>query len=261
MITTEKITLAALAAALLTSIASAQITPRPASWSGASVDGLNQFLTPLAAPQATSFVAAGLNQASDATVSLPGFTIGTPSISLNPSGGSVTVFFLGETAGWLDDFGYVRNPQTATLTNPAVYNPLVVNVDSVMSGTPSSTNLVDLTSATVNYAAGEKLDFFLNGVGDPGGANGGTWFTFGTPNQFAGTDTSIHTAYRFLTVNGVSTLVVAYEDARRTVADGDFSDFIIAFQGTGLPVPEPSTYGLIGAAALLALVAARRFKR
>jgi hypothetical protein len=264
MIKTVKYTFAALVAVALATIASAQITPRPATWASAGQDGLNSFLSPLDAVQKADFSAAGVNIVSDGTVSLPsGFILGTPTLALNPLGGSVQVMFLGETAGWRNDLGYVLNPSSANLSNPAVYNPLVVNLQGFTSGTPANGTLVMNTFADVNYAAGQTLDFFLNGVGDPSQNNGGTWFTFGTPNQFSGTDSAVHTKYTYLTIEGVSTLVVAYEDSRLGTKDGDYSDVILAFQGTGIPnpVPEPSTYGLVGAAAMLAIVGLRRFKR
>jgi hypothetical protein len=73
----------------------------------------------------------------------------------------------------------------------------------------------------------------------------------------------------------VDTLLIAFEDLRGPAlppggglptippGDADYTDFIVAFQF--LPtqqsmVPEPSTYGLIGAAALMAVVGYRRFK-
>jgi len=253
---------AAIIAATLVTSASAQITPRPASWIGAGGDGLNHFLTPLTSAQAAGFTAAGVNIDSDGTIALPaGFAVGTPSIAFNPLGGSVTVFFLGESAGWNNDLGYVVNPASSNLSNPAVYNPLVVNLHGDLSGTPTPTNLVNNTSATIAYGAGTTLDFFLNGVGDPWNA-GGTWFAFGTPNQFAGTDTTIHTKYTNTVIDGVATLIIAFEDSRHSSADADYSDVLIAFQGvTDLPVPEPSTYGLIGAGALLGIAAFRRLKR
>ena len=266
MIKSAKLTLAALLAAALVGSASAQITPRPATWTAAGVDGMNSFLSFITPAQQAGFAATGLNIDSSGFISLPaGFTQGTPTASFNPAGGSVNVIFLGESAGWNDDFGYVVNPATSNLTNPGVYNPLVVNEIGSASGTPAVGTLVNNTVTTVNYGPGQKLDFFLNGVGDPQDA-GGTWFTFGTPNQFAGSDTNMHTKFENTTIAGVPTLIVAYDDSRvgdPFTSDGDFTDFIIAFQGTGssLPTPEPSTYGLIGAAGLMVLIGVRRFNQ
>jgi hypothetical protein len=54
-----------------------------------------------------------------------------------------------------------------------------------------------------------------------------------------------------------SILVVAIEDWR--TFDADFTDLFFAIEG--FAVPEPSTYGLLGAVALLGLIAARKLRR
>jgi len=67
----------------------------------------------------------------------------------------------------------------------------------------------------------------------------------------------------------VSTYIVGLEDWRLDrQSDADYSDTILALQfftdsGAPItpPVPEPSTYGLIGAVALLGLVAVRKYTR
>ena len=261
MINSVKYTFVALAVAALASIATAQIATRPVTWVG--TNNLNSFLTPLTAQQTTDFTAAGVNISSHGTVPLPAsFVQGkpVPPVWFNPLGGSINVMFLGESAGWKNDLGYVLNPLSSNLSDSSVYNPLVVNIDSVTSGTPANGTLVNNTQATITYGAGQNLDVFLNGVGD-GNSNGGTWFAFGTPNQFAGADNTIHTKFEYANIAGLSTLIVAFEDARFNQIDGDFSDVIVAFQGVTPPVPEPSTYGLIGAVALLGMVGIRRFTR
>jgi hypothetical protein len=65
----------------------------------------------------------------------------------------------------------------------------------------------------------------------------------------------------------VATYLVALEDWKiNNGSDSDYTDLIVGFQfysvsGTPFtPVPEPSTYTLIGACVLLGLVALRRIK-
>jgi hypothetical protein len=240
----------------------AQITPRPVTWTG--TNGLNAFGSNLvSATDQTAFNATGLNRDDTSSTLLPAGFVGpaTPSIFFNPLGGSVKVVFLGETAGWSNDFGFVTKP--TILTNPANYNPLVVNsIGSAYGTAPGLGLLTDNTFTTVTYGAGQTLDFFVNAVGGPGNP-GGTWFAFGSPNQFAGGDTDIQTKYWNTWINGIPTLIVGFEDANNKLdsfQSHDFTDFIVAFQGLSSPVPEPSTYGLMAALSLIALAVVRHRK-
>ena len=276
--TTSRI-FAATVAAALASTAIAQITPDPT--------GVNLFVAPSAANAANYSAAlgpgAGVNNnlyfdsaanAPSVFVSSGAFTSGFPVVPFLPGGGTLKTIFLGESAGSLNDFGYVVAGSNLALA--ASYLPLATNIDNNSSGISSG------YETYVNYSAGQTLDFWVNNPGTL--APGGAYFAFGPQTSaFAEGDATSHVRYTWINVtteyfNGVgivtgpvSTLVIAFEDLREddglpgnapVPVDGDYTDFIVAFQflPTQVPVPEPSTYGLMGAAALLGLVGYRRFK-
>lgn len=271
MTTSVKITLAALIAAALGSIASAQMTPPFPS-------GVNTFADP-GIPNNIQYAAdlGDMYFDSDATVPSTIQTWSNGPVNLttvfgaNPfkaEGGTVKTIFLGETAGWKNDYGFKAS------NAPGTYTPLVTDVENSLVA-PFG-NIRSGWETNVNYAAGATLDFWLNSGGDVG--QGGLFYAFGSPNEFSGSDTSNHTRWSVRDVtttyfNGVTTvtedvktLLVGFEDVRQGISfnDGDFNDFVVAFQflpSQMPPVPEPSTYGLLGGAALVGLIAVRRFKK
>jgi hypothetical protein len=285
--------LAATFAAALASVASAQILPNPTGvnlFNNPLFAENNLYYSNAFGPTS----AADLYIDSGANITPP--VINTwnngvaPFPTFSPNGGSVKTIFLGETAGNNNDFGYVKFP-TANLggiNNPANLSYLATDIENSLNG---SGNVRSGQEAYVHYSAGETVDFFLYNSGDPY-ANGGlgAWFVLGQNGleaylhgqalpgyqHYRWTTQSVWTKY--VDVNGVAvegfvdTLLVSFEDftfaqtnpneAPPIIIPGaDYSDFIFAFQF--LPnqaVPEPSTYGLMGAAALLGLVGYRRFK-
>jgi len=195
-------------------------------------------------------------------------------------GGTIRAIFVGESAGWLNDFGYSLNGV------PSAGLTLASNIQSE-TGTPYPVDLTFGDHFDIGVAAGTgaNFDFWLNAVGG-----------FGTTNPVPPTsDGGVYTAFNAFnsspylapgnvrwTINpimvntfinatlgyqDVATYLVSFEDWRLDHgSDGDLNDFMFAVQffktdGTPFtPVPEPSTYGLLGAMALVGLVAHRRFK-
>jgi hypothetical protein len=195
---------------------------------------------------------------------------------INADGGSIRVIFLGESAGWWNDFGYTYSGLPADLANSfSLWN----NIQSVAP----DTNIVFGDNATISLAKGEAstFDFWLNGANagnwpNPApGAPGGVYTAFNPANGESAVNVSWTQSYISVRsyVDGTlandywnKTYLVGFEDIRGG-GDADYNDFMFAVQffksdGTPFtPVPEPSTYGLMGAAALLAFVARRRFSK
>ncbi len=265
MTTTAKLTFAAALAASLLSVGSAQITTPFTA-------GVNAFTNPgppnmgqFAADLGSLYFDSTANVTSEIQTWNAGPVDFAAALGGNPfqaQGGSVQVVAIGKTAGWENDF-VVSNS-----ASPSTYTPLLTDINSG--------NLTSGWQTSVEYAAGTTLEFYLNSGGAMG--QGGMFSAFGADNLFAGSDVSSHVRWQTRNVtttffNGtnmvtqdITTLLVGFEDTRLGVSfyDGDFNDFVVGFQFLPSqlpPVPEPSTYGLLGGLALVGLVAARRFKR
>jgi hypothetical protein len=176
-------------------------------------------------------------------------------------GDQLIVTYLGKTAGWLNDFGL--NAGGSNAYGPGAYTLW----SSIDNGTPAVGEQFSF-SVTGSFA----MDFWLN---SNEAVHGGTYSMFfpgtsvpsntGLPDFDYSALGKIFNVNDSISGNDRSILVIAIEDWRSF--DADFTDMFFAIEiydrdgDSQFPVPEPSTYGLIGAMALLGLAAIRRSRR
>jgi hypothetical protein len=176
---------------------------------------------------------------------------------------TVEVVFLGESGGWWNDFGYRLNGVDYLL------------VDGVQAVGGRTISFGYHTFLTID--ADDALDFFITGSGvkkQDGkitiGDKGGKFYTY---DKTLNTGGAVQQSYYGTLDPLKSTRVVAdlgsftvlgFEDYNLTTgqSDRDYNDLLFAFRYvTETPVPEPATYGVLAAGALLGLVVLKRRHR
>ena len=186
----------------------------------------------------------------------------------------VEFVFLGETAGWWNDIGYRFNGVDYLLADgvQAVggltrvfgdYAYFTLETGDTLDFFVTGSQITSQDDAiTVGGAAGGKYYVYDKSLNVPMGADRQSYFGTLTPlssvrgSEFLGDETGT-----------IPFSVLGFEDINipSGSSDRDYNDILFAFRSGNLipdgPIPEPSTYGLIGAAGLLALAGYRRFKR
>lgn len=205
-------------------------------------------------------VFAPYNISSDATETQPDTSAwGTSSAALNAqlstvktNGGAMRIVLLGETAGWSNNFGVNIGGVSSTLL-AGIQSPVNMQFGDWIYWTFEA-----------NTTASFDLWFQSTGEAPMGGA---TYSIFNATTNVRISDAfGVQNYTDAQNSTNLTTFLVGVEDWNlRAGSDADYNDLLFAVQFTSggspfTPVPEPSTYGLIGAAALLGLVMVRRFK-
>ena len=237
--------------------------------------------------------------AANGTVPLPGsgaaFSSALPAsfsadrARLNARGGSVRAIFLGESAGWLNGFGYCYDGNPAGAASYSIFSSIQA---CARSPEPINVHFGDYVDIPFSAGSVGAFDFWLNAAGGDGpdypptpSLRGGVYSVFNpsgsSPNLSPGNTVFLQQPLIVSTwdpavadYRNIVTYVVGFEDSRADKRiDADYSDLVVGFQffvpaGTPLAasisaesaaVPEPAATLWLGALVLCGLLLCRRF--
>jgi hypothetical protein len=198
---------------------------------------------------------------------------------INATGGIVRAIFVGETAGWLNDFGYTYSGVPSGQKSYTAWQ----RIQSF--GAANNTNIKFGDYFDVNLAPGQmaNFDFWLSAPGVMGPRPtsltdlGGVYTAFNpsassSPTQqylWAASSLSVNTWIPSLSASApVATYLAGIEDWRiDRGSDRDYNDFMFALQfynSDGTPftataVPEPGTWAAIAGVLAFGFVLVRRY--
>jgi hypothetical protein len=215
--------------------------------------------------------------------------LATKLASLQVTGGYIRAIFLGESARWLNDFGYSYSG-IPNAHDPSTYTTF--RDIQALAGTPYGVNINfgDYIDIPIALGVAEEFDFWYNCAGNEGVADvtptqcGGLYTVFHPTNSspfippgnvlvtidplvvMTWTITSDYSGFAYVPVN---TYLIAIEDWRLDQgSDRDYNDFMFAVQLFSLQikpdsvVPEPSTFAAMCAGFAIGLFfVRRRFQR
>lgn len=192
---------------------------------------------------------------------------------LNSTGGTVRVIFVGESAGWLDSFGYTYSG------NPAKGQQSYTAWKEIQTtGSLANISFGDYFDVALAPGQMSSFDLWYSAAGQMGSSPtskttlGGIYTLFhnsSAQSLWANQSVSVNTATNAVPGGKlVDSYLVSYEDWRlNSGSDADYSDLRIALQffnpdgsAYDVNIPEPATWAVLVSLAAFAYVVARRLR-
>lgn len=197
---------------------------------------------------------------------------------------AVRIINLGETAGWLNDLGITFGAPTVVTGPTSTSSSAHASAKTLTTDIPTGVTPFTYWDVAMTPGLFSSFDIWLNASSSFDGINptptttGGLYHAFhpgwdnpteGYPKAYWSKAFGLNTNYWDVTTSSIqsvyaTTYILSFEDLREGASDFDHSDLILAVQLIGKDgrpnggVPEPTTYGVLGAAALLAIITVRR---